>query len=301
MNHLLRGPLSSRTVESYSAIWESIQLFIIQRLHGKINLPLSEEYIVKYIAYMFQLGRAVSTIRSHMSVISFVHHIRSIPDPTASFIIKHVLVGFERLSKPPNRKLGINHAILVRLINELHKVVDNNYERILLKAICCVAYYGCFRIGELVVSRGNSSHTVITDNIDKVMTGKICKCIKVHLDSYKFSHGKQKNIYLHRQPDDITCPINSMLEYSEIRESDSPLLFVYENGFPVTRDWVSQRIKAVMSILDFDSCHYDTHSFRVGRCMDLAEAGLSILQIREKGRWESFAFLKYLRSDNIHM
>ena len=52
--------------------------------------------------------------------------------------------------------------------------------------------------------------------------------------------------------------------------------------------------------LTVDSSRYKSHSFRIGGACHAAEKGYSDAQIRALGRWKSYAFKVYLRSEVLH-
>ena len=60
-------------------------------------------------------------------------------------VISRLLEGLAKLGKRPDpRKLGINSALVRRVVAELGSMGLPPYERRLWRALFCVAYFGCF-------------------------------------------------------------------------------------------------------------------------------------------------------------
>ena len=71
--------------------------------------------------------------------------------------------------------------------------------------------------------------------------------------------------------------------------------FIYRNDVPVKRTFVADILKKYIALLGYDPTRYNTHFLRIGRATDLALSGYSEQIIRQTVRWESDAYLKYIR------
>ena len=65
----------------------------------------------------------------------------------------------------------------------------------------------------------------------------------------------------------------------------------------ISRYSVNRVLKDCLRKRGYDTPRFNTHSFRVGRASDLAIKGASERLIKETGRWNSNAFIDYLRFD----
>ena len=278
-----------------------MQAFVLHVLGLPIILPLSVTVVTRYIAYNFIEGYAASTLRSHCSVISFVHKIRGMPDPTDNYVVKSMLTGFLRSRPSTVKKLGISHHMLRSMIYFVDKSSLAIGYKLLIRTLMLVAYYGAFRVGELISSSNSDQHSILASNVFRVIKNGKCVAITLYLKSYKFSNGKISRIILTRKTHIDMCPVHSLLRYAAIRNPGSKFLFTLPNGALPTRNWFSNNIKYILQSCGYDHCLFDTHSFRIGITTDLAEAGCSILQIKSRGRWDSFAFLRYIRPQSIYV
>ena len=62
----------------------------------------------------------------------------------------------------------------------------------------------------------------------------------------------------------------------------------------------SLRLKQMLKVCNLDPNLFSSHSFRIGAASSWEAQGLSYLQMKQRGRWNSDAGLKYMRSDVNH-
>ena len=73
--------------------------------------------------------------------------------------------------------------------------------------------------------------------------------------------------------------------------------FIFRDGSNVKSDQVRRTLRKILHRLNLDPKLYDTHSFRIGRALDLLyKFQFSIARIRHIGRWKSNVVFKYLRN-----
>ena len=118
---------------------------------------------------------------------------------------------------------------------------------------------------------------------------------KIILPSYKFSRGKIATIILKKKFPAHICPVMAMREFLRIRTHGSEFMFTFPDGTPCTRKWFSGNLAYLLRKSGKSGDCFGTHSFRVGMATDMALAGLSVTQIKLRGRWESYSFIRYLR------
>ena len=88
--NLLECALEKSTLSGYMSIWLSIQCFVRTVLNLKVVLPLPVFIIVKYIHHLYNKRYALGTVKSHLSVISFVHKVRFMQSPCENFVIPKI-------------------------------------------------------------------------------------------------------------------------------------------------------------------------------------------------------------------
>ena len=257
------------------------------------SLPMPREHIALYLAALKKEGLAPSSIRSALSVIAWKHKIAGLPDPTKDFLLSRVMEGLRRARlHPPNRVLPITVDILHRLLDALPDSQCGPYDVCLMKAFFLLAYHGAFRVGELCES-GTLAHTI---RVEDVLPGRgeDGGSFELRLSSFKFSK-EGTSVLLSPVVGGTHCPIQALSAFLRVRPNRPGPLFIKESGAPLRRPFVACVLKRCVTQIGLNAEKYNTHSLRVGRATDLAAAGASEALIRETGRWNSNAYLKYIR------
>ena len=72
-------------------------------------------------------------------------------------------------------------------------------------------------------------------------------------------------------------------------------MLIFKNGVPLSRDRFVNLLREALSRCDIDCHPYSGHSFRIGAATTAAQAGIPAHIIKAMGRWQSEAYLIYLR------
>ncbi|XP_052102937.1 uncharacterized protein LOC127736433 [Mytilus californianus] len=163
-NKLLTASISPNTSDTYETAVRSFDQFRSSHGHA-IVWPPSLNGICNFIAYLSVRGYAPSTVKSYIFGIAIKCKMLNITDNTQNFIIKKMLIGMERLDKRADSRLPITPQILDKLISLLPSVCLSQYETLLFSGLFSLAYFGFFRIGELVVNKSLAHyHTLSLDD-----------------------------------------------------------------------------------------------------------------------------------------
>ena len=71
-------------------------------------------------------------------------------------------------------------------------------------------------------------------------------------------------------------------------------MFIFKDGSPLTRDTFSRLVNQTVKNAEWQ-CNFTTHSFRVGAASTAAALGVPDHMIRAMGRWNSDAYLTYVK------
>ena len=105
---------------------------------------------------------------------------------------------------------------------------------------------------------------------------------------------KGVQIVIGRTGDDL-CPVAAMLAYLAVSGGNQGPLFQFKEGSPLTRSVFVRMVKEALQMLGYPPKRYSGHSFRAGAASTAAAAGLEDSIIKTLGRWESSAYLLYIR------
>ncbi len=170
-------------------------------------------------------------------------------------------------------------------------VCKSRSEAALFSVLFSIAYFGFFRVGELVVNKSWShSHTILLSDI------RIEKdSLSINLRFSKTDQlGKGSTIFL-SAVDSFLCPVKFLKVYLDIRPCDIGPAFIHFGGSPVTRYQFNMVLKRALVAAKIPANNYRSHSFRVGAASQSSKLGFSDDEIQKFGRWESNAYKTYIR------
>ena len=294
MRLLLQSSVAPSSLKVYNRSWT---LFVFCTLEinpshkGPVVLPISTPHLSVFISYLHTQGYSAASIVTHASSIGYLHRISGLPDPMAANIIQKLLAGVTRVSPPKPPRLPITIGILVQLINSVDLVVTHYYHRVLLKAMLSVGFFGLMRIGELTMSKEH----LVPLHLDQLYFTPSYMSITIT----QFKHNQSLNpveIPIQRQSITDICPVYHMSAYLLARGFDKGPLFSFKSLTPVPRQFFAKNLGALLSFAGFQGDRYKSHSLRIGGSSYYASLGYSDSQIRLLGRWDSNAFIRYIRS-----
>ena len=164
-------------------------------------------------------------------------------------------------------------------------------------AVCCTAFFGFFRLGEILLPSGSTYdsniHLSVGDvAVDNVEDPKMVQISLRHSKTDQFGQGSK--IYLGRTKNDL-CPVAAILAYLALRGNIQGPLFRFQNGSALTKDHFITAVREVLQTTGIEANSYSGHSFRIGAATTAASMGVEDSMIKALGRWNSNAFQAYIR------
>ena len=158
---MLDASISANTRAVYLPALKNFKDFrILTKLPDK--WPVPSNHILLFIAYHSGKGSAASTVSSYISGISYVHKLRQWTDPAELFIVRKALEGLRRLNRTKDHRAPISEELLVKICGALNQVCYSEYETFLFRSVFTLAFYGLFRVGELVYTSEHCAHVPLT-------------------------------------------------------------------------------------------------------------------------------------------
>jgi site-specific recombinase XerD len=283
--------MSASSWRSYKSAFNVFQNF--RSSYGLTShWPAEQQHIVLFVSYCFEKGLSPKTIRTYISGLNYMHKMKGWYDIYSIFMIKKLLEGCSRTRKTMDTRAPITYNLLVIIVRQLHKVCNSAYESTLFSALFVLAYYGLFRVSELVSTNINSNQIQISDVT--ILHDK--PAIIISLRKTKTNQrGSPIVIRIPRERDMTLCPWISLSEYMAIRPKIVGPAFCHVNGQPVTRYQFAAVLSRCLVSGQIDNFNIKTHSFRIGRATDLAARGAQSSAIMQMGRWVSNSFQTYVR------
>ena len=119
--------------------------------------------------------------------------------------------------------------------------------------------------------------------------------VRIHLKKAKCDQfGAGADIVLGRT-DMALCPVAAILDYICSRGPNPGAFFLNSGGHIVTKHWFVEQVRGALNTAGFPQHDYAGHSFRIGAATTAALVGIEDSTIQTLGRWQSAAFLQYIR------
>ena len=265
--------LAPSTKRTYKAgIAKFTQFCSIFQIHHP--LPVSQSTLCSYITYLAKSGLAFSTIKTYLSAIRHLHILHDLPPFGETSMPKFELVKRGILRSAAGRSNSLQRLpvtpFILRQIKALWSTCAQSYESVMIWAVCCTAFFGFFRIGELLETT-SSGHQGLSMNDIAVDSLSEPSAIQIHLRRSKTDqYGQGVDIYLGRTEGDI-CPVTALLAYLGVRGSSGGPLFKYSDGKALTKQCFVAKVREALEALGYDSKVYAGHSFRIGAATTAAE------------------------------
>ena len=247
-----------------------------------------------------------STVSYYLNAIELYHRLRGFEDYTSNnTIVKMLLKGGENMSIYSNKKNSMRNVMTLPLMkilgHEIASVQWSKFEKQLIWTVSCIAFFGSFRIGELLCS--NSSEFDPGSSL-------IWERVKIQLDSILFHirSPKTKNklgdfVDIYRFNNHNCCPVKAFLAYKNMCDekllyNEKAPVFRHENGKILTKSNFCNIIRVLLGKRCKElNAKVSGHSFRAGIPAALARFPeiSSEKHIMGWGRWDSSAYLVYTR------
>ena len=292
--------LAPSTRRSYDAAMRRFHTFCV-KYNVVSPFPVSEYTLCCFAAYLAEEGLAPQTAKSYLAAVRNMQLSLGLPDPrdhSSLPVLRRVLAGITRVrlnrQQVQRVRLPITASVLLKIHDTLMR--SSHPDKVLVWAIASVAFFGFFRLGELLTEtptkydpRWNLSWGGVAMDSREAPS-----MVKIHLKRSKCDQfGKGIDIFVGRT-NSVICPVEAMRDYIIHRQDEAGPFFIKDHK-PVTKAWLVHQIRTVLSAAGLPQNNYAGHSFRIGAATSAALAGVEDSTIQALGRWQSAAFLQYIR------
>lgn len=266
-------------------------------------LPVSQYVLCSFVAYLADQGLKHRSIKVYLSAVRHLQISAAHPDPfTGKSMpqLEYVLKGIKKreVEKGDNarERLPITPDILLRMkaVWEPH---GSQHDTKMLWATCCLGFFAFLRIGEMTCPSINVWDPNVHLSLGDVAIDHPSRpsFIRVRIKQSKTDpFRKGIDLYVGRTSSSL-CPVAAMLDYLTTRGMSPGPLFVLENGHYLTRQRFAAAVRAALGKAGVEQTQYCTHSLRIGAATTAAKNGIEDSVIKTLGRWESSAYMQYIR------
>ncbi|XP_071099006.1 integrase/recombinase xerD homolog, partial [Haliotis cracherodii] len=288
---LLQQSLSTNTWATYQTGINALHQFrSAHQLQEVWPVPLDQ--VVNFIAYLSVTHHSPNTVKTYIAALSSHHKFHGLTDCTNHFLIGKIVTGLHKSAGRPDTRKPITADLLQVVTNNLPHVCSSAYEARLFKAVYCTAFFGFFRVSELVQT-GPSKTGCAIQNLS--FSGNPQQ-LSIHLPHSKSDQYRMgTTVTMSPIPGNPLCPVVAIKHYLEARPSGPQHAFVHFDHSPVTRYQFQALLKKALAHSNINTACYSSHSFRIGAATSAAMNGVPEHLIQQYGRWKSDCYNAYIR------
>lgn len=268
----------------------------------KCTWPLSEQNLAKYCTWGVKNNLKCKTIRSYLSSLETLHDFKKMDTKNfKSKLLKTQLNGIQNIenytSQCKNTRKVMTVPLLRLLGHTISKTIWEPLSKQLIWTACTLAFFGSFRMGELLCSSENSHNsydTLLWSDVKFVNKDHIL----IHVKSPKSKQKEGEFIDIFSFKNKGICPIKAMLKLKEmVGKNDNKPVFCFNTNANITTRKFNETLDDLVEPLGWKKGEITGHSFRAGIPAALASHPnmCNSLDVMGWGRWKSTAYLGYTR------
>ena len=269
---------------------------------GLTPVPLTESVLSSFVAHLAVNSLKFRTIKVYLSAVRHLQIESGHPDPFLAHMpkLEYVLKGVKREEAEKGvgsrTRLPITPSIL-RKLKQVWEVTAEEWDTRMMWAACCLCFFAFLRIGELSVPSDSefdpNVHLTAKDvAVDRPVSPSILRLTIKQSKTDPFRKGV--DLYVGRTSTDL-CPVAAVCSYLQRRGVGPGPLFRFEDGRSLTRERFVAALRDGLHRAGVDDKNYCSHSFRIGAATTAAARGVEDSIIKTLGRWESLAYLQYVK------
>ena len=300
---LLSMAYSNSTWRSYESAWNCFKSFELDT-SSICQWPLSQSHLNSFITWCtFKRNLMASSVDSYVNSLASIQQLMGYDSAIfASLVSKAILRGTENYETSKDFSKHTRKVFTLPLLKLLgHEIARTNWtenSKRIFWTCSCVAFFGSFRIGELLASNKNSFDPSTTLLWGDVRLKEDCCMIHIKNPKSKKREGEFVDLFLF--PDSSVCPVkclNSLSKDSCSSDAKKPV-FLFSNGNLLTPAVFNDTIRTLLkSHLGSAASQLSSHSLRAAIPSALAKKPelQNSADIKGWGRWDSDCYSRYTR------
>jgi len=170
---LLEASFAHRTLKAYQTGLSSYLNFLEQSKVA-VQWPPNVALMTDFIAHLSLREFSPASARLYVAGIGYNCKILNVKDVTQNFVIKKMLLGFAQMKHRTDSRLPLTPSLLCNIFDKLPVGCSSDYESRLFRAAFSLAYFGLFRVGELVADSSSCrAHALLIKNVTFTCRGSV--------------------------------------------------------------------------------------------------------------------------------
>ena len=225
--------------------------------------PVTEQLLCGFSAHLADQGLAPQTGSAYLAAVRNMQFSLSLSDPrdTSSLpILRWVQAGIKRSRLQRQAQTRVRFPITAPILDRIRATLDSSAHphKVLLWAVACTAFFGFFRLGELLPESTASISPATT-----LMWGDVAidnpaepTMVKIHLKRAKCDQfGKGEDIIVGLTHNRL-CPVAALSSFMVARGTLPGPFFTDKDGTPLIKAWFVREIREVLKTIGLPQGQY---------------------------------------------
>ena len=280
----------------------------------KVEFPLSQADIAIFIDWLLEERKvSAGTVKGYLSGIRQMHVSKGMDPPVIRTVgVNWILRGKKNAENIEKRKAGTAGRLpmtlnMMKLLKETIRAWNVSMDqKLLMWAVCSLAFNGAFRIHELLLrteAMFDRDFSLLTEDV-KLRQGKEQeggRFLEVKLKCPKEDKSGKAVILEVFESSSSICPVKAFERWERQAGTEKGFpLFRNNSGVPLTGRRINQWLKELLEpYVDYKKGKFTSHSFRIGLASTLGSMGFSDAEIRAAGRWNSNVHEIYMKLPRV--
>ncbi len=275
-----------------------------------LELPLGTAQVLTFVDWLIhERGVKHRTIENYLAGIRQLHVVRglSLPNLRAGVVglvltgKKNMETGRGKSGETEATRLPVTLNVMKLIKATVRKALWGKQGKLLMWAVCCLAFSGSFRVGELLAKekeKFDPASTLLEEDVTVVSSSGGRKSVQVRVKWAKQDKAGQGFTVEVYETGSTICPVKALEKWWKTgppRERGLPA-FRETGGKAMTAKDFNKKLRELLGRhLDYKKGGITSHSFRGGVPSILGTLGYSDEEIKTVGHWSSRAFAHYTK------
>lgn len=285
---LVRRSVSMNTWSAYQRVWQEWE-----QLNDGCSVGSGdwESRLLYFVGSSFASGVSSSAMSRRLSAVAFWFKFRGLQDVTKCFLVRQAMKGFRKGGRVRDGRRPVSYELLLRIGGLVTELCFSAYEVQLFRAAFALAFFGAFRISELVSPGRSKAGGLEFGDVLVFEQSLECWIPRSKTDQV----GKGFAVSLQALPGSPMCPVEVVRRYLEVRPDMLGPFLVHSDRTFLSRFQFIRVFRKCVAAAGLAAGQYSSHSFRIGAATEAARWGLSPAVVKRIGRWESDRYRIYVR------
>lgn len=225
-----------------------------------------EAILLYWIGSSYGAGVSHSVMGRRLSALAFWFKLRNLQDVTKTFLVRQAMRGFRRGLRVRDSRRPVSYELLLALGDELKGVCTDGYEACLFRAAFSLAFFGAFRISELVSPSRVRAGGLLSEDLLLGEHSVECRVRRSKTDQL----GRGVSLVLQELRGSPMCPLLVMANYLARRPQIPGPLLVHSDGFFLSVFQFVQVFRRCLVRMGREAKDFSSHSFRIGAATEAA-------------------------------